>query len=146
MSASDAVGGSFVGHGSAIDVGAVGAHEDASDYDDRSRHHQVGFQVHGIDAARNVIVSKQLKRRYVLAFFQRLEPCLRIEAFASPQSTSKALPALVAAIVMAMERVTRLWSKKICCAISRDRASEVAELERADLERRQPSESTVLRR
>ena len=29
------------------------------------------FQVHGIDAQGNVIVRRQLKRRYVLAFFQR---------------------------------------------------------------------------
>ena len=28
------------------------------------------FQVHGVDAAGNVIVRRQLKRRYVLAFFQ----------------------------------------------------------------------------
>ena len=30
------------------------------------------FQVHGIDAAGNVLVRRQLKRRYVLAFFQKL--------------------------------------------------------------------------
>jgi hypothetical protein len=30
------------------------------------------FQVHGIDAAGNVIIRRQLKRRYVLAFFQKL--------------------------------------------------------------------------
>jgi len=29
------------------------------------------FQIHGIDAAGNVIVRRQLKRRYVLAFFQK---------------------------------------------------------------------------
>jgi transposase len=34
------------------------------------------FQVHGIDAAGNVIIRRQLKRRYVLAFFQKLPPCL----------------------------------------------------------------------
>ncbi len=34
------------------------------------------FQVHGIDAARNVMVKRQLKRCYVLAFFQKLGPCL----------------------------------------------------------------------
>jgi len=46
------------------------------------------FRVHGIDAASNVVISKQLKRRYVLAFFQRLEPSLvGIEACASPQPT-----------------------------------------------------------
>src|SRR5947208_1822418 len=34
------------------------------------------FQVHGIDAAGKVIIRRQLKRRYVLAFFQKLPPCL----------------------------------------------------------------------
>jgi transposase len=32
------------------------------------------FQVHGVDAAGNVIVRRQLKRRYVLPFFQKLPP------------------------------------------------------------------------
>ena len=30
------------------------------------------FQVHGVDAAGQVVVRRQLKRRYVLAFFQKL--------------------------------------------------------------------------
>jgi len=34
------------------------------------------FQVHGIDAEGNVILRRQLKRRYVLVFFQKLPPCL----------------------------------------------------------------------
>ncbi len=34
------------------------------------------IQVHGIDAEGNVVVRRQIKRRYVLAFFQRLPPCL----------------------------------------------------------------------
>jgi transposase len=34
------------------------------------------FQVHGVDAAGNVIVRRQLKRRYVLPFFQKLPSCL----------------------------------------------------------------------
>ena len=34
------------------------------------------FQVHGVDAAGNVLIRRQLKRRYVLAFFQKLPPCL----------------------------------------------------------------------
>jgi transposase len=32
------------------------------------------FQVHGIDADGNVVVRRQLKRRYVLTFFQKLPP------------------------------------------------------------------------
>jgi transposase len=30
------------------------------------------FQVHGVDAAGQVLIRHQLKRRYVLAFFQKL--------------------------------------------------------------------------
>jgi hypothetical protein len=32
------------------------------------------FQVHGIDAEGKVVLRRQLKRRYVLVFFQRLPP------------------------------------------------------------------------
>jgi hypothetical protein len=42
------------------------------------------FQVHSVDAGGEVIVRRQLKRRYVLTFFQKLPPCLvGIEACAS---------------------------------------------------------------
>ena len=42
------------------------------------------FQVHGIDAAGQVVIRRQLKRRYLLAFFEKLPPCLiGIEACAS---------------------------------------------------------------
>jgi transposase len=34
------------------------------------------FQVHGIDAAENVVVRKQLRRSQVIQFFQDLPPCL----------------------------------------------------------------------
>ena len=34
------------------------------------------FQVHVVDAEGNVMLRRQLKRRYVLAFFQKLPPCL----------------------------------------------------------------------
>ena len=34
------------------------------------------FQVHGVDTGGQVIVRRQLKRRYVLTFFQKLSPCL----------------------------------------------------------------------
>jgi transposase len=42
------------------------------------------FQVHGIDAEDNVLISRRLKRRYVLALFAKLPPCLvGIEACAT---------------------------------------------------------------
>ena len=53
------------------------------------------FQVHGVDAGGQVILRRQLKRRYVLAFFQRLPPCLiGIEACASSHYWSRELQAL----------------------------------------------------
>jgi transposase len=53
------------------------------------------FQIHGIDAAGNVVVRRQLKRRYVLAFFQELQPCLvGIEACASSHYWSRELQGL----------------------------------------------------
>ena len=42
------------------------------------------FQVHGVDANGVVVIRRQLKRRYVLAFFEKLPSCLvGIEACAS---------------------------------------------------------------
>jgi transposase len=53
------------------------------------------FQVHGVDIQGKVIVRRQLKRRYVLAFFQKLPPCLiGIEACASSHYWSRELHAL----------------------------------------------------
>src|SRR5712672_219488 len=53
------------------------------------------FQVHGVDAAGQVVIRRQLKRRSVLAFFQKLPPCLvGIEACASSHYWSRELQAL----------------------------------------------------
>ncbi len=53
------------------------------------------FQVHGIDAEGTVIIRRQLNRRYVLAFFQKLPPCLvGLEACASSRHRSRELKAL----------------------------------------------------
>jgi transposase len=53
------------------------------------------FQVHGVDAAGQVVVRRQLKRRYVLAFFEKLPPCLiGVEACASSHHWSRELRAL----------------------------------------------------
>jgi transposase len=50
------------------------------------------FQIHGVDAAGKVIVRRQLKRRYVLLFFEKLQPCLvGIEACASSHYWSREL-------------------------------------------------------
>jgi transposase len=53
------------------------------------------FQVHGIDAHGSVVVRRQLKRRYVLAFFKKLPPSLvGIEACATSHHWSRELQAL----------------------------------------------------
>src|SRR5688572_12400547 len=53
------------------------------------------FQVHGVGADGQVVVRRQLKRRYVLAFFQKIPPCLvGIEACASSHHWSRELKAL----------------------------------------------------
>lgn len=53
------------------------------------------FQVHGVDAGGNVVFRRQFKRRYVLAFFQKLPSCLvGIEACASAHHWSRELQAL----------------------------------------------------
>ena len=53
------------------------------------------FQVHGVDAEGRVVIRRQLKRRYVLAYFQKLPACLvGIEACASSHHWSRELQAL----------------------------------------------------
>jgi len=53
------------------------------------------FQVHGVDAAGQVVIRRQLKRRQVLAFFQKLPPCLvGIEACASSHHWGRELQML----------------------------------------------------
>ena len=50
------------------------------------------LQVHGVDAQGKVVIRRQLKRRYVLAFFQKLPLCLvGIEACVQPHPS---LPAM----------------------------------------------------
>src|SRR6516225_2910262 len=53
------------------------------------------FQVHGVDANGHLVIRRQLKRRHVLAFFQKLPPCLiGIEACATSHYWSRQLQAL----------------------------------------------------
>src|SRR6202048_1034124 len=53
------------------------------------------FQVHGVDAAGQVVIRRKLKRRYVLTFFQKLPTCLvGIEVCASAHYWARELQAL----------------------------------------------------
>ena len=67
----------------------------ADDHDNWSQFAKSVFQVHGVDARGQVAIRRQLKRRYVLAFFEKLPPCLvGIEACASSHHWSRELSAL----------------------------------------------------
>jgi transposase len=53
------------------------------------------FQVHGVDTNGLVVIRRQLKRRHVLAFFEKLPPCLvGIEACTSSHHWSRELQSL----------------------------------------------------
>ena len=53
------------------------------------------FQLHGVDAESQVAIRRKLKRRYVLAFFEKLPPCLiGMEACATSHHWSRELQAL----------------------------------------------------
>lgn len=53
------------------------------------------FQVHGVDAAGSVVVRRKLRRAEVLAFFDRVDPCLvGIEACATAHHWARAIMAL----------------------------------------------------
>jgi len=53
------------------------------------------FQVHGIDAAGQVVVRRQLRRRQLLGFFEKLGPCLvGIEACATAHHWGREIAAL----------------------------------------------------
>jgi transposase len=88
------------------------------------------FQVHGIDAQGKVVIRRQLRRRYVLAFFQKLPPCLvGIEACASSHHWSRELQALGHAVRLMPPAYVKPYVKRqkndaadaeaICEAVSR---------------------------
>src|SRR5436305_9877290 len=53
------------------------------------------FQVHGVDAQGHTVIRRQLKRRFVVAFFEKMPPCLvGIEACASSHHWSRELQSL----------------------------------------------------
>jgi transposase len=53
------------------------------------------FQVHGVDQAGDVVISRQLRRHRVLPFFKKLAPCLiGLEACASSHHWARELTAL----------------------------------------------------
>src|SRR6201985_256537 len=95
------------------------------------------FQVHCVDADGEVVVRRQLKRRYVLAFFQKLPPCLvGIEAWASSHHWSRELQALRHKVLLMPPAYVKPYVKRhkndatdaeaICEAVSRPNMRFVA--------------------
>src|ERR1700693_4154596 len=70
------------------------------------------FQVHGVDARGSAVVRRQLKRRYVLAFFKKLPPSLvGIEACATSQG-DRYLRSLFCAGALAVIRYAKIHGTK----------------------------------
>jgi transposase len=86
------------------------------------------FQVHGVDAECSAVLRRQLKRRYVVAFFQKLPPCLvGIEACASSHRWSRELQALGHTVrLMAPASVKPPDAEAICEAVTRPNMRFVA--------------------
>jgi len=73
------------------------------------------FQLHGVDAAGQLVIRRQLKRRYVLAFFQKLTPCLvGIEACGSSHHWSREFTALGHTRCRERPLPMRLWHEEAC--------------------------------
>jgi transposase len=91
-----------------------GGAKHASGYDNRSRHCEVGLTGSRRRCGRQVVVRRQLKRRYVLSFFEKLQPCLvGIEACASSHHWSRELRALGHANAARTDRPPRLaWARR----------------------------------
>jgi transposase len=71
------------------------------------------FQVHGVDAAGQAVLRRQLRRRHVLAFFQKLSPCLvGIEACASSHYWSREVQALGHAVRLMPPAYVKPYSRK----------------------------------
>src|SRR3546814_3198685 len=68
---------------------------DGEDCDDRVGHCKSVFQVHGVDAAGEVVVRKRLSRARVIPFFAKLPRCLvGIEACSNSHHWARELIAL----------------------------------------------------
>jgi transposase len=97
------------------------------------------FQVHGVDVEGQVAIRRKLKRRYVLAFFEKLPPCLiGMEACATSHHWSRELQALGHRVRLMPPAYVRPYVKRqkndaadaeaICEAVRRARDQGAAEL------------------
>src|SRR5215472_15807359 len=89
------------------------------------------FQVHGVDAAGNVVVRRQLKRRQVLAFFEKLPSCLiGIEACASSHHWSRELQGLGHTVRLISGAMKPRTASLPCRVVGGPRADAVGHLAR----------------
>ncbi len=71
------------------------------------------FQVHGVDGSGKVVIRRQLKRRQVLAFFEKLPPCLvGMEACASSHYWAREIAALGHEVRMMPARYVKPYVKR----------------------------------
>jgi hypothetical protein len=99
------------------------------------------FQVHGVDATGQAIIRRQLKRRYVIVFFQKLSPCLvGIEACASAHHWSRELQALGHTVRLMppgpRRTISRTISAGVVGRISEDRRHDFNASERSGIRRK----------
>ena len=80
------------------------------------------FQVHGVDVEGNVVVRRKVKRRYVVAFFQKLPQCLvGIEAFTRTIASARTMRLRMQYRSPAIRTVTSM--RRRCFASSSARAA-----------------------
>ena len=98
------------------------------------------FQVHGVDAEGHVVIRRQLKRRYVLAFFEKMPPCLvGIEACASSHHWSRELKALGHTVRLMPPAYVKPYVKRQNDAVRSEEAGPNKDVKRRrKLERAQP--------
>ncbi len=71
------------------------------------------FQVHGVDAAGETVIRKQLRRRQVLPFFKKLAPCLvGLEACATGHHWARAIEALGHEVRLMPPRYVKAYVKR----------------------------------
>ena len=95
------------------------------------------FQVHGVDAAGNAVVKRQLRRGQVLEFFKKQPPCLvGMEACGTSHYWARELANLGHTVKQMLAEYVKAYRKRsktdaadaeaICEAVSRPRINEVA--------------------
>jgi transposase len=95
------------------------------------------FQVHGVDAAHQVVLKRQLKRKDVLAFFAKLAPCLiGMEACGTAHYWARELRKLGHTVKLMPPKYVKAYVKRgkndaadaeaICEAVTRPSMREVA--------------------